>query len=139
MSKSFQVPESVLVQPWAAAFDPPAPLRLTFLVFATTVWLDDAQACLDPQGKFSLVKQRRWFDVITQFETTKPGDWITLEDQDYATLRRIVEAPQKGFPSLRTMQAGLPFSDVVLGAVDKVPEVFTGAHALVGPPPQTES
>jgi hypothetical protein len=125
MSKSFQVPEPVTVPAWAAENSSAKPATLTFLVFATTCWLNDPQAILDAQGKPNLVKQKRWFKVIDLFEASKPGDWITLDDEDYATLVKIVQAPATVYPSLRVMQAALPFSEAVLQARKDLP-----AHLL---------
>jgi|HubBroStandDraft_2_1064218.scaffolds.fasta_scaffold05875_5 hypothetical protein len=131
MSKSFQVPETVPVASWVAgdANNVAKPKTLTFLEFATTVWLDDPQACVDAQGKSSLVKQNRWFGVIGKFERAKPGDWITLDDEDYVTLVKIVRSPTRIFPSIRTMQAGAPFSEIVLQAVDQIPPALTAVGA----------
>ncbi len=121
MSKSFQVPEAIVVRPWAAADQSVRPEIKTFLQFATYIWLDDPSAITDAQSKFSVVKQHRWSAVIGKFEATKPGNWITLEDEDYVVLRKIVEAPSRVFPGNNVMMACLPFSDVVLSAVSQIP------------------
>lgn len=126
MSKSFQVPfEAVLVKPWAAVLEatPDAkPEPMPFLKFATFIWLDDPRGYSDDLGKQSIVKMRRWLAVVARFESSKPGEWITLEDDDYATLKKIVESPTRSFGT-PAMMSCLPFSDIVLNAVDKVPAV----------------
>ena len=129
MSKSFSVPESVVVPSWAAGDgnNVAKPKMLSFLEYATTVWLDDPQAFIDAQGKSSHVKQNRWFGVIDKFERAKPGDWITLDDEDYATLVKIIKSPGRMFPSVRTMHAGAPFANVVLKAIDEIPAALTAA------------
>jgi hypothetical protein len=125
MSKSFQVPfEPIVVKPWAALLEenPEAkPEPLSFRKFSTFIWLDDARAITDDAGKQSVVKLRRWLAVVAKFERAKPGDWITLEDEDYATLKKIVEAPIRSFQGTSAAMACLPYTDLVLSAVDKIP------------------
>ena len=128
MSKSFQVPPPVVVTPWKASDPSTPPEVVAFLEFAENVWLDDVRACANLQGQSSLVQQNRWYGVIDKFEGTKVGDWVTLDDQDYAVLRRIVEAPARAYKGMRTMRACLPFSEAVLGAVDKIPAALTAAE-----------
>ena len=122
MSKSFQVPEAIVIK---ARFSTEQPITKSFLEFATFVWLDDPAAYAG-----GMVAQHRWAAVIAKFEAAKVGDWITLEDQDYVSLKKVVEAPTRKFADSRITMGCIPFSDVVLGAVDKVPEVFTAAASL---------
>jgi hypothetical protein len=126
MAKSFQVPEPIIIR---ARISSEKSVIQSFLEFAMFVWLDDPAAYSDANGKSSIVAQKRWQKVIEKFETTKPGDWITLEDQDYVSLKRVVEAPTRKFVDSRITMACIPFSDAVLGAVDKIPETFAAAAA----------
>lgn len=121
MSKSFQVPAPIVVKPFDPSDSGSKPETVTFLKFATFIWLDDPNAYTDAQGRSSIVKQRRWLGVIGKFEAAQPGDWITLEDDDYLTLRTIVEAPTRRYANGRITMACLPFSDAVLDAVEKIP------------------
>jgi hypothetical protein len=124
--KHFQVPqEVVLVKPWAAilAQDPSAkPEPIPFLRWATFMWLDDTRAYMDGQTQ-SVMRLRRWQKVIDKFEIAAPGEWVSLDDQDYATLRMIVEAPARVFQQNNTMiaLACLPYTDAVLDAKDTLP------------------
>lgn len=126
MSKSFQVPfEPILIKPWAAVLEstPDAkPEPMPFLKFATYIWLDDPRAYTGPDGKQSIVRLRRWLAVVAIFEGCKQGAWLTLEDDDYQTLKSIVESPTRSFGT-PAMMSCLPFSDVILNAVDKIPAV----------------
>ena len=128
--KYFQVPVTVVVKP------PPELLKVKpdimpdpfpFAHWADFMWLDDARAYVSGTEP-SVVKLRRWAKVIEAFEVAKPGDWISLEDQDYATLTKIVESPQKIFQHnhTRIAIACLPYVDAVLGAKNELPE---GAQA----------
>src|SRR5271166_2109103 len=121
--KCFQVPADVTVTPWGSALanNPNAkPETLTFITYALTVWLVDRRAYAQDQS-FSLIKQKRWLAVIGKFQAAKVGDWIVLEDEDYAMLKTIVDKPANSM-SMATTMAAIPFSDAVLAAVDKVPE-----------------
>ena len=128
MSKSFQVPQPVIIKPWASSAPDVAPVVATFLAFATFTWLEDPRGLTDAQGKSSIVQQNRWFALIDKFEAAKVGDWITLEDADYVALRKIVESPARAFEGVRGMRACVSFSDVVLKAVDKIPPALVAAE-----------
>lgn len=120
--KCFQVPADVVVTPWAStlAANPSAkPESLSFVRYALTVWLDDRRAYTQEQT-FSLVKQKRWLAVIAKFQAAAVGDWIAVDDEDYAVLKTIVERPTSAMPMAHSM-AAIPFSDAVLAAVDTIP------------------
>jgi hypothetical protein len=131
--KHFQVPSEITIKPWIAqVIEQPnvKPEKMSFLKFATFIWLEDSRPYASDDGRgFSVVKQRRWIKVIDKFEAAKPGDWISLDDQDYVALKAVVEAPNRLFPSTATMMSCLPFSEVVLTAVDELPAVVNGAQA----------
>lgn len=126
MSRHIQVPHACAeVAPWAAVLetDPNAkPEKISFSRFSTFIWLDDARGYSDDKG-MSVVKLRRWQKLIDKFEAAKPGDWISLDDEDYDALRRIVENPQRGFQAGNTqiMLACMPYVDAVLDAVTELP------------------
>jgi hypothetical protein len=125
MAKSFQVPfEPCMVNPWASglAVTPNAtPSPMPFLRFAEEIWLKDPRGGLDKDNNGSLVSQRRWFNVIAKFQAAKPGYWITLDDEDFAVLKKIVESPKRSFQDLEVTMACIPYSDAVLAAVDAKP------------------
>jgi hypothetical protein len=136
--KHFQVPQDVTVRPLKAMLqDQPAAKgeRWSFLKFATFIWLEDARpyttSMADGTKSFSIVKQRRWIKVIAKFEDAKPGDWMSLDDEDYVALRAVVETPGRSFPAA-VMIACMPFSEVVLEAVSELPAIVNGApvHAV---------
>jgi hypothetical protein len=130
----FQVPfEPVVVKPWAAllAADPNIkPESLSFQKFSSFIWLDDSRAFTEGD-KQSIEKLRRWQKVIDKFEAAQPGDWIELEDQDYNTLKRIVESPARAFQMNNTqlMLATLPYVDLVLNAKREKPVVLDSTQA----------
>ena len=120
--KCFQVPADVVVTPWSStlAVNPNAkPESLSFVRYALTVWLEDRRAYTQEQT-FSLVKQKRWLAVIAKFQAAAVGDWIAVDDEDYAVLKTIVERPTSAMPMAHSM-AAIPFSDAVLAAVDTIP------------------
>ena len=86
------------------------PEALTFRRYAFTVWLNDDRAIAGP-----FTRQVRWADVIRKFETTEHPDVIALEDEDYATLKGIVEQPGLRMPPTVSAQL-LGFSRAVLEA-----------------------
>ena len=129
-----QVPYDVEVKPWAAILStmPDAqPQKLSFLTYATATWLDDERAWINDDGKQSVVKLRRWGKVIDAFEKTKPGQWISMDDEDYGTLKRIVESPKKVFTQAPTQiaLAAIPFVDAVLEAKHELPAILDGKAA----------
>jgi hypothetical protein len=122
MSKSFQVPFALItVKPRSVDHPDAKPEPISFLRYATHCWLDDMRAWSDEQGKGSIVKMHRWQKVIERFEAAKQGDWITLDDADYAILKGIVEKPMRFFPSAHATLECLPYSDAVLDAKDELP------------------
>jgi hypothetical protein len=126
--KHFRIPEDIHISPWPAvlATNPAAkPERMSFHKFASFVWLDDQRAYTDARGEGSIVKMRRWGRVIGVFESGKPGAWVSLDDEDFTALKKIVEAPTRFFPVPITI-ACLAFSDAVLAAVDELPVVVNG-------------
>jgi hypothetical protein len=133
--RHFQVPQDVTVRPLKAIqIDQPAARgeMWSFLKFATLIWLEDTRAYMvaapDGTKTFSIVKQRRWIKVIDKFEAAKPGDWMSLDDEDYVALRAVVETPGRSFPAA-VMIACMPFSEVVLEAVSELPAIVNGAAA----------
>lgn len=124
-SKSFQVPADITVAPLAGSAPDARPEVYSFLKFARHIWLDDPRA-FTSQGQMSVLRMRQWHAVIDRFEASKVGDWITLDEGDYAALKVIVEAPMRSFPSAHAMIACLPFSDAVLDAVDTIPAAPAG-------------
>jgi hypothetical protein len=136
MSKYFQVPHAAaMIKPWKTILDidPEAkPEPMSFLRFATMIWLNDPRAITE-EGKTtqSVLRIRKWSKVIDAFEAAKPGDWITMSDEDFEVLKRIVEHPQHAFQmnNMATMLACMPFVDAVLAAKDELPAVVNGASA----------
>ncbi len=110
----FQVPANIEVRAPKADLAR-AGETITFFKYALGCWLDDTRAIA---GGFS--KQVRWAAVIEKFSHAEVGDWIELEDEDYATLRTIVEQPTTGWPPSVMVQL-IPFSRVVLNAVGVKP------------------
>ena len=134
--KHFQVPYPVKGRPLKAATDPnlppPPAMEWTFLRAATLLWLEDTRPTQTPDGKgFSIVKQRRWIKVIDKFEAASAGDWISLDDEDYAALKIVVESPSRSFAAA-DMIATMPFADAILAAVDELPATHVnGTKAAV--------
>ena len=133
--KHFQVPQDAPVKPLKAILQDQPSARgelWSFLKFATLIWLEDTRGytVVGPDGAkaFSIVKQRRWIKVIDKFEAAKPGDWISLDDADYETLKTVVEAPGRSFPAA-IMIACMPFSEVVLEAMSELPAHVNGVTA----------
>ena len=131
--KHFQVPQDAPVKPLKAILQDQPSARgelWSFLKFATLIWLEDTRGytVVGPDGAkaFSIVKQRRWIKVIDKFEAARAGDWISLDDEDYAVLKPIVESPGRAFPAA-VMIACMPFSEAVLSAVDELPAIVNGA------------
>lgn len=123
--KHFQVPYPVKGKPLKASIDPnlptPPAVEWTFIRAATLLWLEDTRPTQTPDGKgFSIVKQRRWIKVIDKFEAAEAGDWISLDDEDYAALKQVVECPARAFAAA-DMRSCIAFSDAVLAAVDELP------------------
>jgi hypothetical protein len=94
---------------------PAPPEALPFIKFALLCWLDDPRAI---EGAFS--RQVRWSKVIDAFRAAQPGSVLALEDEDYATLRPIVESPQRRLPPTIATQV-LAYSRAVLDAADTAP------------------
>lgn len=122
MSKFFQVPQDIEVRPWKAMDVTVTGEKVSFLKYATFSWLDDPRAYTDGQ-QGSIVKMKRWQKVIEKFEAAKPGDFLELEDQDWTTLKKLVEAPGRFFPTPVVM-ACMAFSDAVLNAKDEKPALL---------------
>lgn len=131
--RHFQVPfEAVEVKPWAAilAANPDAkPGKVSFREWASLIWLDDPRAYTNERGEQSIVKLRRWQKVIDLFELAKPGDWISLEDDDYEALKKIVESPTRAFAQNATLiaLACMPYTDAVLDAKKEKPAAVVAA------------
>ena len=106
MSKTITVPADVTLADGTVK---------TFSVFAAEVWLEDSRA-IKVGANASLLKMRRWLDVVAKFDGVVSGDEITLDDQDYAVLKEIVEAPERWYQPVTTALRLLPFSDAVLDA-----------------------
>jgi|SRR5580693_879647 hypothetical protein len=139
--KSFQVPFDMAIAPRKAELelDPAAKgERCSFRKFATFIWLDDPRAYTEGEGPLAKIvfsKQVRWAKVCEKFESALPSEWITLDDQDFETLKKIVESPSRQFqtatgPAVHLHLACVPFSEAVLGAVEQIPAHFD--------PPKTE-
>jgi hypothetical protein len=125
--------ESVSVKPWKAITDvvPDAkPETISFLRWVTFIVLDDPRAFTDGQQQ-SVVKMRRWAKVIDAFESSKPGEYIPVDDQDYATLKLIVENPQRAFQNgvVQITLACMPYVDAILEAKSELPAVVNQAQA----------
>lgn len=129
--KHIQVPfEVVTVKPWATILEqlPDAkPEAITFLRWATFMWLDDPRGFTSDTGAQSIIKMRRWQKVIDKFEVAKPGQYISLDDDDYETLKKIVESPARVFQQNTTQVtlSCLLYVDAVLNAVSELPVVAT--------------
>jgi hypothetical protein len=122
---TFVVPPDVILDPppiIAAAIKRAGgttPETFTFQRIALECWLNDARAIRSgPPGQEggSLVKQQRWSKVIEKFLTIKgPGDSISLEDEDFRSLKMIVESPSAYYSPLIASYL-TPFSEAVLAA-----------------------
>ena len=66
----------------------------SFTDLAFVLWLNDVRAGETP------LRLVRWAKVVDAFRATKPGGVIALEDEDFATLKAIVEKPAQAFPPL---------------------------------------
>lgn len=86
----------------------------SFKRFAFAVWLEDTRAST-AGDRFSLAMQRRWGKVIDKFEAACAGDTISLDDQDWSTLCKIVETPS-AMVAPSAMRQLFVFSDAVLEA-----------------------
>ena len=108
--KTITVPDDVSVTP--PPYMPEAkPEVLSFEKYAHQVWLNDSRAI---EGPFT--KQCRWARVIEKFANVKSGAKIELEDEDYATLRSIVENPKLGYASALIAVQLIAFPQAVLDA-----------------------
>lgn len=94
----------------------------TWSKYARMCWLNDNRAIKD-----GFSKQIRWAAVVQKVNETKPGDLLELEDEDYNTLRSIVERPEMWLPPLASMQL-ISFSQAVLDAVPTKPAILNGAE-----------
>lgn len=106
MSKTIKVPADVVM---------PDGTVKTFAEFANVTWLEDSRA-IKVGANASLLKMRRWLGVVAKFAGAVPGDEIQLEDQDYASLKEIVESPERWYQPVTAALLLLPFSDAVLDA-----------------------
>lgn len=132
--RHIQIPYDVEIKPWKIVLDanPDAkPEKMSFLRYATFMWIDDPRSWIDEAGKQSVVKLRRWQKVIDKFEAAKPGEYVALDDEDYAVLVKIVESPAKVFQGAPTQVAlaCLPFIDAVVNAVEELPSVVANGQA----------
>ena len=119
-----QVHEPIVLRPNAEqlALDPTAkPESISFRKYAFGVWLNDDRAIA---GGF--IKQVRWAKVIDAFEVCETGKPLPLEDEDWQTLKAIVESPTMRMPPMVTVQL-MAFSRAVLDAPDKLPLVLAEA------------
>ena len=92
---------------------------VSFWKFAEGRWLNETEATP------TLTKQRRWLKVIDLFETAqKPGSTILLEDEDHATLLKVLEKVNPTIPPMIARRL-MPFVD----AVENAPAP-SAAHAL---------
>ena len=126
--RHIQHPQDIYVKPWTAilAMEPNAkPEKMSFLRYASTIWLDDQRALLDDKNHVSLIRTRRWQKVLDAFENSKPGEWISLEDEDYKTLQKIVESPAK-LVSVPLTLGCIAFSEAVLQAPSELPATVNG-------------
>jgi hypothetical protein len=109
------VPEVIYVRPPPQLAPNAEPEPLPFYKFALTVWLNDPRAI---EGGFA--KQVRWAKVLEKFAEALPGGHIALEDEDYNTLRPIVERPGGTLQPTIAVQL-LPYSQAVLDATTEPP------------------
>jgi hypothetical protein len=108
------VPDDIAVKPPVEVIAPQPPEVISFRKYAFTVWLDDRRAI---DGGFS--KQVRWAKVLDIFEAASPGVVLVLEDEDWGTLKGIVDKPERGFSSAMVAVQLLAFPRAVLEAPDK--------------------
>lgn len=108
------VPSPITVSVPFAEGGPP-PETITFQRFATLSWLNDDRAIA---GGFA--KQVRWAKVVDAFQQSETGATISLEDEDYNTLRTIVDAPSARLAPVIAIQL-LAYSQAVIDATDKLP------------------
>jgi hypothetical protein len=88
----------------------------SFIDFAHDVWFNDPRA-----AETGPVKLRRWMRVVEKFEKyCKPGDVVTLEDEDWRFLKTIVENPKIHYsPLVEGQLESFPFA--IIDASDKEP------------------
>lgn len=99
---------------------------ISFQTWAFRHWMNH------PEAAGSVVDLLRWGPVVEQFKSAKsPGDKITIEDQDHATLAKIVNKTATIEAPLVAMQL-LPFVQAVLEAEDfKASDVSATSAAAV--------
>jgi hypothetical protein len=110
------IPPADIAESIARAGGSAAPDTVSFRRYAFSCWLNDQRAI---DGGFT--KQCRWAKVIDAFQAVTAGSVLPLEDEDYTTLRTIVDKPTMWLPPTTTVQL-LAFSRAVLDASDKAPQ-----------------
>jgi hypothetical protein len=116
--KYITVPYALTINPTPEVLDanPSAkPESMTFDKYARLCWLDDQRAI---EGGY--VKQVRWAVVVQKLQHAKGGDLVELEDEDYESLKAIVEMPTRWMPPMVMVQL-LPFSQAVMDAPNAKP------------------
>jgi hypothetical protein len=102
--------------------------RLTFRAYAYQLWLND------PRWESPKTNLLRLAKVMPEFEKL-PGEWMELEDQDWAILKDIIVTPgtTAGNPNLFVplvqVQVGPKFDGAVLDAPTKDPRVTLNGTA----------
>lgn len=112
--RSFVVPSDITVTLPAGMAVAPAVLALlatpfSFARVAADCWLNDQRA-----GD-TFVKLTRWSKVITAVTAAKAGETFKLDDEDWGTLKTIIETPAMGYPPVIAVRL-LPFMNAVLEA-----------------------
>jgi len=93
--------------------DPPK----TFLDCAYDIWFNDVRA-----SEAGPVALRRWMKMIDAFEAaSEAGSVVALEDEDWKTLKEIVEHPKAAYPPLLAYQLD-SFAAAILEATTKAPK-----------------
>lgn len=110
--KTICVPQPITVSAPPELGSSAPPEEISFLKFALLSWLDDPRAIAD-----GFAKTVRWAEVLRTFRSAT--DTIELDDEDYATLRRIVESPAGRLPPTIAIQL-IPFSEAVLCAKSRL-------------------
>jgi hypothetical protein len=126
-----QIPQDILVKDRTTGKTE----KLSFLRYAELIWLNDARWETPKTNLARLVR------VVAEFEKA-PGDWFSLEDQDWAIVKGIIDSPAAGAngPNLLVplvqIQVGPTFEGAILDAPTKDPREVIAPN---GAAPLTEA
>lgn len=120
----------IVVPPTVALSDPETgnPVeglpKMSFKSYAYRVWLNDSRGIKASDETTAPEATERWGKVIRLFGSAAEGEVIPLEDADYKTLRKIVEAPALIVGNALIEVQLLSFVQAVLCAKGEPPENY---------------